>query len=348
MCAPVARTARARDQDRKFRSASTSMPGPRQCSRSRARDCSPAVYGPSAAPSRLPVPDSAAATHRACGNAPSREAFEGRPKYAAFFSLSGTSGVDPSIEATRSPQQNTPGAPAPPVGPATCSNSIRTGSEPSFPRPRDSEEMFGCLHRLPCPASNRRPDPAGRPAGQRRAAGSTGRPPASASPARTRSSGPGTATAPRRSTPSAGPAAASGAAPGSPSPQRPHRPGPAGTPWSVPRSRSGPAATRPATDPQHHHEPQNGYITTSDLKARPLSYDRWGIYTADWRKSGSCRCGPIRSKHSLGLIGGPASESRETLARGRRGDWLLGVLARPSRRCDVRQNGCFCGVRDRG
>ena len=129
------------------------MPGPRQCSRSRASDCSPAVYGPSAAPSRLPVPDSATATHRACGNAPSREAFEGRPKNAAFFSLSGTSVVDPSIEATRSPQQNTPGAPSAPVGPATCSNSIRTGSEPSFPRPRDSEEMFGCLHRLPCPAS---------------------------------------------------------------------------------------------------------------------------------------------------------------------------------------------------
>jgi hypothetical protein len=47
------------------------------------------------------------------------------------------------MDTTRSPQQNTPAAPSPPVGPATCSNSIRSGSAPSFPRPRDREEMFG-------------------------------------------------------------------------------------------------------------------------------------------------------------------------------------------------------------
>ena len=102
-------------------------------------------------------PDSAAATHRARGNAPSRDWFEGRPKNAAFFSLSGTSVVDPSMETTRSPQQNTPGAPSAPVGPATCSNSIRTGSAPSFPRPRDSEEIFGSHHWRPPPASTRSP-----------------------------------------------------------------------------------------------------------------------------------------------------------------------------------------------
>ena len=157
MCAPVARKARARDQDRNFRSASTSIPGPKQCRRSRASGCSAVRYGPTAAPSRLPVPDSAAATHRTCGNAPSRDWFDGRPKNATFLPLSGTSVVDPSIDTTRSPQQKTPGAPSAPVGPATCSNSIRTGSGPSLPRPRDSEEMFGCRHRRPCPASTQPP-----------------------------------------------------------------------------------------------------------------------------------------------------------------------------------------------
>ena len=116
-----------------------------------------------AAPSRLPVPDSAAATHRTCGNAPSLDWFDGRPKNASFSLLSGTSVTDPSTETTRSPQQNTPDAPSAPVGPATCSNSIRTGSAPSFPRPRDSEEMFGCFHRRPCPAFTQ-PSGSSRPA----------------------------------------------------------------------------------------------------------------------------------------------------------------------------------------
>ena len=49
------------------------MPGPKHPSRSRASGCSAVRYGPMAAPSRLPVPDSAAATHRTCGNAPSRD-----------------------------------------------------------------------------------------------------------------------------------------------------------------------------------------------------------------------------------------------------------------------------------
>ena len=156
MCAPVARKARARDQDRNFRSASTSMPGPKHPSRSRASGCSAVRYGPSAAPSRLPVPDSAAATHRTCGNAPSRDWLEGRPKNATFSSLSGTSVMDPSIETTRSPQQNTPGAPSAPVGPATCSNSIRTGSGAELPAaPRQGGDV-----RLPPPPALPGIDPA--------------------------------------------------------------------------------------------------------------------------------------------------------------------------------------------
>ena len=46
-------------------------PGPKHpvSSRSRARACSLSRYGPRGAASRLPVPDSAAASHRTCANA---------------------------------------------------------------------------------------------------------------------------------------------------------------------------------------------------------------------------------------------------------------------------------------
>ena len=209
MCAPVARNSRASAQDRNLRSASTSIPGPKQpdSSRSRARACSESRYGPIEAPSRLPVPDSAAASHRTCGNAPSRAWLDGRPKCSSFAALSGTSDVDPSMDTTRCPQQDTPGAPSSPIGPVTCSNKNRTGAGPSLPRPRDSEEIFGGFHRRPRPRQPSRPGPAAaRPAGHRRAADGTARRPAWPSPARTHSSGPGTATTRARNTSPAAPA----------------------------------------------------------------------------------------------------------------------------------------------
>src|SRR2546429_2881307 len=73
-----------------------------------------------------------------------------------------------------------------------------------------------------------------------------------------------------RSTRPDGPAVAGGGPPGSPSPQSPHPPDPAGTPWSAPQPRSGPAATRQATAPQHHHEPQDGYIITTVPKGNAI------------------------------------------------------------------------------
>src|SRR5438132_9564209 len=45
---------------------------------------------PISAPSRLPVPDSAAATHRTCGNAPSRDWFEGRDRKSTRLNSSHT------------------------------------------------------------------------------------------------------------------------------------------------------------------------------------------------------------------------------------------------------------------
>jgi hypothetical protein len=105
------------------------------------------------APTSAPVPDSAATTQRTCGNAPSRVAFEGRPKYSALSFELGTSVVEPSMDTTRSPQQNTPAASGAPTGPATSSNSMCSGSAPNRVRARDSEEMFGGRHRRPPPAS---------------------------------------------------------------------------------------------------------------------------------------------------------------------------------------------------
>ncbi|MGH3402992.1 MAG: hypothetical protein ACRDRJ_10895 [Streptosporangiaceae bacterium] len=78
--------------------------------------------------------------------------------------------MDPSIETTRSPQQDTSGASASPIGPVTSSNRNRTAAGPSFRRPRDSEEMFGCRHRRPSPASTQPPAsrcPASRSAARR-------------------------------------------------------------------------------------------------------------------------------------------------------------------------------------
>jgi hypothetical protein len=87
------------------------------------RSASPSVQGPKVAPTSAPVPDSAAGSQRTCRNAPARVAFEGRPKYAAFSVVSGTSLVVPSIDTTRSPQQNTPAAP---TGPALESKGTDT------------------------------------------------------------------------------------------------------------------------------------------------------------------------------------------------------------------------------
>lgn len=267
----MARKARTAAQDKNLRSASTSMPGPKQPSRSAASGCSASVYRPIAAPSRLPVPDSAAATHRACGNAPSRDWLEGRPKNAAFFGLSGTSVTDPSMETTRSPQQNTPGAPSAPVGPATCSNNIRTGSAPSLPRPRDSEEMFGSHHWRAAPRIH--------PPSRRQAPGQQVRPPPLAIQAvgqlghhlpvpavRSRNSHNASAkytisrAGNNRRRCSRVPVTSMTSSTSS-----------GGTPWSPPSPRSGPAASHPARAPQNHHEPQNGHDIPSDSKARPLT-----------------------------------------------------------------------------
>ena len=156
MCAPVARNSRASAQDRNLRSASTSIPGPKH-------PWSPAGRGPGPArcPGTGPGMPRAGSRSRTrpppatctCGNAPSRVWLDGRPKCSSLAALSGTSEVDPSIETTRSPQQDTPGASSSPIGPATCSNRNRTGAGPSLPRPRDSEEIFGGCHRRPPPAS---------------------------------------------------------------------------------------------------------------------------------------------------------------------------------------------------
>jgi hypothetical protein len=103
-----------------------------------------------------PVPDSAAASHRTCGNAPSRLSLPGPPNTLRLSLLSGRSELDPSIETTRSPHTHTPGVSRAPIGPATSSNSKRITSGPSLRRPRDRLEIFGGCHRRPTPASTHR------------------------------------------------------------------------------------------------------------------------------------------------------------------------------------------------
>src|SRR4051794_7087695 len=140
MCAPVASTSRARVWHRKLRSASTSICAQNAGSRSRARVCSPTVYGPSVAPISAPVPDSAATIQRTCGNGPSRVAFEGRPKYSAFAFESGTSVVEPSIDTTRSPQQNNRVRGADRTGDLVEQHVQRVGPQPG-PRPRQRGDV---------------------------------------------------------------------------------------------------------------------------------------------------------------------------------------------------------------
>jgi len=66
------------------------------------------VYGPKLAPISAPVPDSAAASQRTCGNAPARVPFDGREKCSLFSAVSGTSLVEPSTDTTRSPAAEHP------------------------------------------------------------------------------------------------------------------------------------------------------------------------------------------------------------------------------------------------
>ena len=71
-------------------------------------------------------------------------------------SMSGTSVVEPSIDTTRSPQQNTPAAPSAPTGPATCveQHVQRVGPQPG-PRPRQRGDV-----RRPPPPTRTGLDPA--------------------------------------------------------------------------------------------------------------------------------------------------------------------------------------------
>ena len=234
----------------------------------RASACSASRYGPRAAPSRLPVPDSAAATHRTCGNAPSRDWFDGRPKNASFVLAVRHVRHRPVHRDDPQPAAEHPRRPVRPDRPRhLLEQQPHRCRRPACRAPRQR----GDVRRPPPPPAARhppsRPGP-GCPASRSRApplviqaVGQLGHHlpvpavPAPEQPQRQHE----VHHQPRRQQP----------APLLPRPgrlRRPHPPAPAGTPWSAPRPRSGPAATRPATAPQNHHEPQNGYDITSALK----------------------------------------------------------------------------------
>jgi hypothetical protein len=89
------------------------------------------AYPPARAPRTDPVPHSAAATTRACGNGPGPAPFDGPPSTVRLPGLSGASSTNPSTATFRRPRHHAPAIPSPASGPAACSNSSRSASLPS-------------------------------------------------------------------------------------------------------------------------------------------------------------------------------------------------------------------------
>ena len=168
-------------------------------------------------PCRRPGPRLRCGRPADLGKRPARVPLDGREKYWLFSAVSGTSLVEPSIDATRSPQQNLRGAgsaaePSPEprpasTGPATASNSMCSGSDPTWPSPRARLEMWTAATAAPARHPPHRADQAAHPAAASPGGGDTARRPAFSSPGRSRSCGRGTATTPTRCTPPAGLAA---------------------------------------------------------------------------------------------------------------------------------------------
>ena len=183
-CEPVAGIARAAAQDRERAvrehqqaRAEASPAGPWPAG------CSAPVYGPIAAPSRLPVLEGARRdANRARGNAPVPGLAGGPAEERDELVASGTSVTDPRQGDHPQPAAEHPRRPGtPPAGPATCPDNVRGGPEPSDAAPdQDREEMSGSHHWRPPPASTR-PSGASRPARRvrRPAAGNAARRPAS-------------------------------------------------------------------------------------------------------------------------------------------------------------------------
>ena len=222
MCAPVAKNSRASAQDRNLRSASTSIP---------ARSIrSPAGRGPGPARSPGTVPATPPAGSRSRTPPPPATALRERPVTGLIRRTAEMRGVRRLVRHVRR-------RPVHRDDPQPAAEHPRRPLIPDRPRDLLEQEPDRCraeLARGPatakrCSAASTaarrprppsRPGPAPRPAGHRRAADRTARRPAWSSPARTRSSGPGTSTRPARSTSPAGPAAAGAAAP---NPGRVHR-----------------------------------------------------------------------------------------------------------------------------
>jgi hypothetical protein len=84
------------------------------------------------------VPHSISASSRSCGPPPA-----GPPNSPAFSAVPGTSIPVPSQATTRSPNANTPAAPAAATGPRSRSNSSSNGFEPSRRRALHSADRDG-------------------------------------------------------------------------------------------------------------------------------------------------------------------------------------------------------------
>jgi hypothetical protein len=153
-CAPAPVTAATTAWPPKFRSASTTIPGPgtMRSASCRASFCSLTANGPNAAPARPRVPHPVTVTSRTRGNPPpAPRPGCGSPNAAVFSGEHGTSSVVPSIATITSPNAPAPGVPGPASGPASRENSSSNGLTPSRRRALASAEAPGT--RQPGPAS---------------------------------------------------------------------------------------------------------------------------------------------------------------------------------------------------
>jgi len=195
MCAPVGEeVTRARDQDRNLRSASTSIPGPKP-PEVQASGCSAVRYGPMAAPSRLPVQDSARRHPPDLRERAVPGLVGGPPEERVILLLSGTVRQRPVHRDHAQARSRTPPAPVGRCRPRHLleQHPHRVRAELAAPAGQGRDVRLASTRRPP----RRRPSARVQAPGQQvraPAAGGTGRRRAWPSPARTRCSGPGTAT----------------------------------------------------------------------------------------------------------------------------------------------------------
>jgi hypothetical protein len=156
-CAPVAAASFHSFHDGKFRSPSSSIPGPSEPSRRRARTCSESC--PNAASRTAWVPTSIRVINRTFGNAPPPLRLRDWMNAARLVSLSGTSSMLASQDTSRRPNRNAPGVAVVARPPRTRANSAANGARPTRRRACVSPDVDGSSPAPPPLCTNSRHTP---------------------------------------------------------------------------------------------------------------------------------------------------------------------------------------------